>query len=101
MDCIVNNAKTGVTVDVEGYVATALADYSTALEAATTLATALEDYPTEAELSTTLADYAKVVAAPAAANSTGVAGTIAYDASYVYVCVATDTWVRAALTTWP
>lgn len=37
---------------------------------------------------------------PATAASTGTAGQIAYDGSFLYVCVATDTWVRAALTTW-
>jgi len=37
---------------------------------------------------------------PATASSTGAAGQIAYDANYLYVCVATDTWVRAALTSW-
>jgi hypothetical protein len=38
--------------------------------------------------------------APAAANSTGTTGTIAWDGDYVYVCVATDTWKRANLSTW-
>ena len=38
--------------------------------------------------------------APASASDTGKAGAIAYDADYVYVCVATDTWKRAALSTW-
>lgn len=42
----------------------------------------------------------EVVAAPATATSTGTAGQIAYDASYFYVCVATNTWKRAALATW-
>ncbi|MGE0231417.1 MAG: hypothetical protein AB7O39_03230 [Flavobacteriaceae bacterium] len=37
---------------------------------------------------------------PASASDTGTAGQIARDADYVYVCVATDTWKRAALTTW-
>lgn len=40
------------------------------------------------------------VSAPATAASTGTAGQVAYDATYIYVCVATDTWVRAALATW-
>jgi hypothetical protein len=40
------------------------------------------------------------VDAPAAADSTGTAGQVAYDSSYFYVCVATDTWVRTALDTW-
>ena len=38
--------------------------------------------------------------APSTASSTGSAGDIRYDSGYVYVCVATDTWKRAALTTW-
>ena len=37
---------------------------------------------------------------PASAAATGVKGTLCWDASYVYVCTATDTWVRAALATW-
>ncbi len=37
---------------------------------------------------------------PATASSTGVRGTIAWDADYVYVCTATNTWKRSALTTW-
>jgi len=40
------------------------------------------------------------VAVPATATSAGVAGQHAYDSSYVYVCTATDTWKRAALSTW-
>ncbi len=39
-------------------------------------------------------------AAPAAHNTSGVAGSVAYNASYIYVCVATNTWRRAALAKW-
>lgn len=39
------------------------------------------------------------VDAPATASSTGTAGQVAYDATHFYVCVATDTWVRADLAT--
>jgi hypothetical protein len=38
--------------------------------------------------------------APATASSTGTAGDIRYDASFVYICTATNTWKRAAITTW-
>ena len=37
---------------------------------------------------------------PASASAPGEAGTICWDASYVYVCTAPDTWARAALSTW-
>jgi hypothetical protein len=40
------------------------------------------------------------VSVPSTATSTGTAGDIRYDAGYVYVCVATNTWKRAALTSW-
>ena len=40
-------------------------------------------------------------AAPTAADDPGVTGTITWDADFIYVCVDTDTWVRAALATWP
>jgi hypothetical protein len=38
--------------------------------------------------------------APASATSSGSAGTIAYDSSYVYICVATNTWRRASISSW-
>lgn len=37
---------------------------------------------------------------PASATDTGTQGQIAWDASYIYVCTATNVWVRAALATW-
>jgi len=37
---------------------------------------------------------------PASASDTGTAGSIAYDADYLYICVATDTWKRVAISTW-
>ena len=38
--------------------------------------------------------------APLTSTSNGVAGQIAYDDGYVYICVATNTWKRAPLSTW-
>lgn len=37
---------------------------------------------------------------PATAAATGVTGTVCWDASFVYVCTATNAWKRAALSTW-
>lgn len=37
---------------------------------------------------------------PTTASGIGNAGDICWDTDYVYVCVATDTWKRAALSTW-
>ena len=39
-------------------------------------------------------------ATPATAGAAGVAGTVAWDGDYIYVCSATDTWLRAAIATW-
>lgn len=38
---------------------------------------------------------------PASAGAAGVAGTITWDSDYIYVCVATNTWKRVAIATWP
>lgn len=40
------------------------------------------------------------VAVPASAAAAGVAGQKAYDASFEYRCVATNTWKRVAIATW-
>ena len=39
-------------------------------------------------------------ATPASAGATGTTGTLVWDASYVYICTATNTWKRAAIATW-
>ena len=38
--------------------------------------------------------------APSSATDTGALGEIRWTDGYVYLCTATDTWLRAALTTW-
>jgi hypothetical protein len=38
--------------------------------------------------------------APASATATGTTGDIRFDADFIYICTATNTWKRAALTTW-
>lgn len=37
---------------------------------------------------------------PASATASGTAGDIAWDADYIYVCTATNTWKRVAISTW-
>lgn len=37
---------------------------------------------------------------PASASATGSEGQIAWDANYIYVCTATNTWKRVAIATW-
>jgi len=37
---------------------------------------------------------------PSSASDTGTTGQIAWDADYIYVCTATDTWKRVAIATW-
>ena len=34
---------------------------------------------------------------PSSSTDTGIKGQVAYDASYVYICVATNTWIRSAI----
>ncbi len=38
--------------------------------------------------------------APASSSDTGTQGEIRWTDSYIYICVATNTWKRAALSTW-
>jgi hypothetical protein len=39
-----------------------------------------------------------VATPPATSNATGIAGQIAYDANFLYLCIATNTWKRVPLT---
>jgi hypothetical protein len=41
-----------------------------------------------------------VIRTPASAGASGTKGDICWDTSYIYVCVATDTWKRVAIATW-
>jgi hypothetical protein len=41
-----------------------------------------------------------VLTTPASAAATGAAGAIAWDANYIYVCTAANTWKRVAIATW-
>jgi hypothetical protein len=45
-------------------------------------------------------DFQVTTKTPATAASTGTVGTITYDNDYIYVCIATDTWKRVAISTW-
>lgn len=38
--------------------------------------------------------------APSASSDPGTAGQIVWDDSHIYICVATDTWKRANISTW-
>lgn len=37
---------------------------------------------------------------PATATSTGKTGQIVWDSGFIYICIATNTWKRVAITTW-
>lgn len=39
-------------------------------------------------------------APPASASAPGTKGQVVVTTDYIYICVATDTWKRAALSTW-
>jgi len=51
-------------------------------------------------VSTFAANLQLSTSVPANSSSTGLPGTVAYDANYLYICVGTNTWKRAALSTW-
>ena len=64
------------------------------------------DFNTPADGSVTTAKLASqldinlATATPASAAATGTEGDIAWDSDYIYVAVGTNTWKRAALSTW-
>ena len=37
---------------------------------------------------------------PASATATGITGTINWDSSYIYICIATNTWKRTSIASW-
>jgi len=43
---------------------------------------------------------AEIVTAPGSASSNGIKGQIAYDSGFIYICIATNTWRRAAIASW-
>lgn len=45
------------------------------------------------------ATFPNWVDVPASATASGVAGQVAYNGSFFYVCVSSNTWVRVALST--
>jgi len=47
-----------------------------------------------------LKDFIISSTVPTTASDPGTAGMLAYDADYLYVCIATDTWKRVAIATW-
>lgn len=42
----------------------------------------------------------RIAKTPTSATATGNTGDIAWDTNFIYVCVATNTWKRTAITTW-
>lgn len=46
------------------------------------------------------ANLAKFVSVPTAADAQGTTGQIAVDSSFLYICVAPNSWVRAAVGSW-
>ena len=42
----------------------------------------------------------RIVPAPASASASGVKNSIALDSTHLYICTATNTWVRVALASW-
>ena len=73
----------------------ALGSYSTTSSAAANVA-----IDSSGNLTRSTSTMMRKVTVPSTATSSGALGDVAYDASYLYVCTAANTWVRAALATW-
>lgn len=55
---------------------------------------------TDGSATTSWMDTLRRAAVPPTATSAGQVGDVAIDAAYLYICTATNTWVRAAVATW-
>ena len=75
------------------------AEKSTTTEQAD-IGTAPNDIPLNQYLGALAYRDTVMVPVPASATAQGAVGEIAASASYLYVCVAVNTWVRAAVATW-
>ena len=98
---IINNSTGTLTVNASG--GATVATLPTLTSATFTAIVNAPTTPAGFQASLVQASGLAAVAAtsvPASAGATGVAGQIAYDASYVYICTATNTWKRAAIATW-
>ena len=51
-------------------------------------------------IQTTLASTPTLTTTPVSATASGTAGQIAYDSTHLYVCIATNTWIRATFASW-
>ena len=72
-----------------------------AATARTTLGIGSTDSPTFAKVTLTGNEINVAVSqTPAAPTASGTQGDVAWDASYIYVAVADNTWKRAAISTW-
>lgn len=76
-----------------------VAPASTDITDATTVGKALITAASASAARTTLGAAPALAAAPSTATSAGVTGTVAFDATHIYVCIATNTWVRATTAT--
>lgn len=79
---------------LEGTIATAGASNWDPSQSGTT-----QDYPVFYDGTKWIA-MTPVPATPASASATGTKGTIAFDSSYMYVCVAANTWKRVGIASW-
>jgi len=52
------------------------------------------------KIDTILATTPTIVAVPSTSTSIGAVGQLAWDSSYLYLCVATNVWKRIALSSW-
>lgn len=93
-----NAVRTALPAPVN--VAGELSESGSAVVVAADVGTEPNQIPLNAHLGALAYRDNTLVPVPSAANAPGLIGDMAIDSSYVYFCVATNTWKRAALSTW-
>ena len=92
-DALVTDAETAADAAADS-----ASDASDSADAAAASASAASDIV--GTLTTALESYVGFTEVPGTTSSGGAVGQIAVASGFIYVCVAPDTWKRAALSTW-
>lgn len=74
--------------------------YDKAIAGANTVTTDVTGLNSAGVVTATQFNLSALNATPATAGATGVLGEIRFDAGFIYVCVATNTWKKVAIATW-
>jgi len=97
----IGTSSPSVKLDVNGTIkGTTLLEGATPVVVQTDIGTAPNEIPLNQYLGSLAFRDQLLVSVPASATAAGNVGDVAANASYIYVCIAPNSWVRSSATTW-